>query len=103
MTKAEIVAKMAREIGVSKTLTARGFMVAVDSITQAMKQEERVTIVGFGTFFVSHRKARKFVNPRTNRVMNLPAKKVPRFSAGAALMAVINGKKSTNVRQQKQQ
>jgi nucleoid DNA-binding protein len=98
MTKAEIVAEMASATKVSKTLAARGFMAAIDCITQAMKKEERVTIVGFGTFFVVRRKARTFKNPRTDKEMKIAAKKVPRFSAGAALMAAINGQKDINVR-----
>lgn len=93
MTKAEIVAKMAEETKVSKTLAARSFKAAIDCITQAMKKEERVTIVRFGTFFIVRRKARTFKNPRTDKVMKLTAKKVPRFSAGAALMVAINGKR----------
>ena len=95
MTKAEIVAKMAEETKVPKTLASRSFRAAIDCITQAMKKEERVTIVSFGTFFIVRRKARTFKNPRTGKATKLAAKKVPRFSAGTALMTVINAKRST--------
>jgi len=103
MTKAEIVAKMAEETKISKNLAARNLSAAIGCIAQAMKKEERVTIVSFGTFFIVRRKARIFKNPRTGKAMKIAAKNVPRFSAGAALMAAINGKRATNVRQQKQQ
>lgn len=93
MTKAEIVAKMAEETKTSKNLAAKSFTSAIGCIIQAMKKEERVTIVSFGTFFIVRRKARMFKNPRTNKVMKIAAKKVPRFSAGTALMAAINGKR----------
>jgi len=95
MTKAEIVAKMAEETKVTKTMAARSFRAAIDCITQAMKKEKRVTIVSFGTFFIVRRKARTFKNPRTDKVMKIAAKKVPRFSPGTALMTAINGKRST--------
>jgi DNA-binding protein HU-beta len=94
MTKAEIVAKMAEETKISKNLAARNFSAAIGCITQAMKKEKRVTLVSFGTFFIVRRKARMFKNPRTGKVMKIAAKKVPRFSAGAALMAAINGKRA---------
>jgi DNA-binding protein HU-beta len=94
MTKAEIVAKMAEEINVSRTLAARGFMTAINCIAQAMKKDERVTIVGFGTFSVVRRKARKFKNPRTGKEMKIVARRVPKFSAGAALRTALNSRKA---------
>ena len=97
MTKAEIVATMAKEAKMPKTLAAKGFRVAINTVAQALKRGERITIVGFGTFFVVHRKARTFKNPRTEKIMKLKAKKVPRFSAGTALMAAINGRRPVSV------
>ena len=49
-----------------------------------MKKEERVTLVGFGTFSVSKRKARKGRNPRTGKEIKIPARKVPKFTPGKA-------------------
>ncbi|MCX5806577.1 MAG: HU family DNA-binding protein [Proteobacteria bacterium] len=92
MTKAEIVEKVAEEIKVSKTAAAKAFAVVTGSIEQAMKKGEKVTIIGFGTFSVADRKARKGRNPRTGKEIKIAAKKVPKFSAGAALKAAVSGK-----------
>jgi DNA-binding protein HU-beta len=92
MTKAEIVEKVAGEIKVSKTAAAKAFAVITGSIEQAMKKGEKVTIIGFGTFSVADRKARKGRNPRTGKEIKIAAKKVPKFSAGAALKAAVSGK-----------
>jgi DNA-binding protein HU-beta len=92
MTKAEIVEKIAGEIKISKAAAAKALAVVTGSITQAMKKGDKVTLVGFGTFSVTSRAARKGRNPRTGKEIKIAAKKVPRFSAGAALKAVVNGK-----------
>lgn len=92
MTKAEIVEKVAAETKVPKTVAAKAFAVITQSIEQAMKKGDRVTIVGFGTFSVADRKARKGRNPRTGKEIKIAAKKVPKFSAGAALKAAVSGK-----------
>jgi DNA-binding protein HU-beta len=92
MTKAEIVEKVAGEIKVSKTAAAKAFAVITGAIEQAMKKGEKVTIIGFGTFSVADRKARKGRNPRTGKEIKIAAKKVPKFSAGAALKAAVSGK-----------
>lgn len=92
MTKAEIVEKVSKEIKVSKAAAARAFAVITDGITQAMKKGDKVTLVGFGTFSVVSRSARKGRNPRTGKEIKIAAKKVPKFSAGATLKAVVNGK-----------
>lgn len=92
MTKAEIIAKIADEIKVSKAAAAKAFNVVTGSIAQAMKKGEKVTLIGFGTFSVSARAARKGRNPRTGKEIKIAAKKVPKFSAGATLKAVVNGK-----------
>lgn len=92
MTKAEIVAKVAQEVKVSKAAAAQALTVITDSIAQAMKKGDKVTLVGFGTFSVSERKARVGRNPRTGKEIKIPARKAPKFSAGAALKAAASGK-----------
>jgi DNA-binding protein HU-beta len=57
-----------------------------------MKKGEKVTIIGFGTFSVVQRKTRKGRNPQTGKEIKIAAKKVPKFSAGAALKAAASGK-----------
>ena len=91
MTKAEIVAKVAEEIKISKAAAARALAVVTDSITQTIRAGGKATLVGFGTFFAAQRKARKGRNPQTGKEIKIPAKKVPKFSAGSALKAAAAG------------
>ncbi|MBI2610245.1 HU family DNA-binding protein [Candidatus Giovannonibacteria bacterium] len=60
-----------------------------DSITEAMKRGEEVSIAGFGTFAVKQRKARQARNPRTGQTVNVPAMKVPKFRAGKGLKEAV--------------
>ena len=92
MTKAEIVEKVAEEIKVSKSAAAKALAVVTDSIAQAIRKGDKVTLIGFGTFSVANRKARKGRNPRTGKEIKIAAKKVPKFSAGAGLKAAATSK-----------
>ena len=92
MTKAEIVEKVAAEIKVSKAAAAKALAVITDSITQTIKAGGKAILIGFGTFSVAQRKARKGRNPQTGKEIKIAAKKVPKFSAGAALKAAASGK-----------
>jgi DNA-binding protein HU-beta len=92
MTKAEIIEKVADEAKITKAAASKAFETIIGNITQAVKKGDKVTIVGFGTFSVSSRKARKGRNPRTGQEIKIAAKKVPRFTAGAALKAAVSGK-----------
>ena len=92
MTKAEIVEKVAAEIKVSKAAAAKALAVITDSITQTIRAGGKAILIGFGTFSVAQRNARKGRNPQTGKEIKIAAKKVPKFSAGAAL-------KSSSIRQ----
>ena len=92
MTKAEIVAKVAEELQISKVAAGKAFGVMTGCIEDALKNGEKVTFVGFGTFSVAERKARKGRNPQTGKEIKIAAKKVPKFSAGSALKAAVSGK-----------
>jgi len=92
MTKAEIVAKVAEEIKISRTAADKALDLITDSISQAMRKGEKVTFVGFGTFSVVQRKARKGRNPRTGKELKIAAKKAPKFAAGSALKAAAEGR-----------
>jgi DNA-binding protein HU-beta len=85
MTKEELTEKVASTAGLSKADSARVIEVIMDSITNALKKGQRVTLVGLGTFKVSKRKARKGRNPQTGEEITIKAAKVPKFSAGKAL------------------
>jgi DNA-binding protein HU-beta len=85
MTKAELIDKIAANAGLTKTDAGKALDATVDSVKAALKKGQKVTLVGFGTFSVSKRKARKGRNPRTGAEIKIPATKVPKFTAGKTL------------------
>jgi DNA-binding protein HU-beta len=89
MTKEDMVAKIAGEIGVSKAKAARALNAVLGGITTSLQRGEKVTFVGFGTFTVARRAARMGRNPRTGAVINIPAATVPRFKPGSKLKSAV--------------
>jgi DNA-binding protein HU-beta len=87
MTKAQLVDKMAKDAKLTKADKAINSF--VDGVKKALKKGEKVALIGFGTFSVSQRKARKGRNPRTGSEIKIPARKVPKFSAGLALKKAV--------------
>ncbi len=85
MNKTELVAKIAEGAGLSKVDAKKALEAALDAITAAVKAEDKVALVGFGTFSVSKRDARKGINPATKKTITIPAKKVVKFKAGSEL------------------
>ena len=87
MNKADLVAEVAKALGstASKRMAEKAVSGTFEAISKAMKKGQTVTLVGFGTFSVSKRKARVGRNPQTGKEIKIPAKKVPKFSAGKAL------------------
>ena len=85
MTKEELIEKVVSNARLSKADAARAVNALIGSITSALKKGQSVTLVGFGTFKVSKRKARKGRNPRTGEIITIKAAKVPKFSAGKSL------------------
>ncbi|MCD6220208.1 HU family DNA-binding protein [Candidatus Calescamantes bacterium] len=88
MNKAELVEKVAEVVSTKKEAEAAVDAV-LSAITQALKSGEDVRLVGFGTFQVRKRAARKGRNPRTGDTLSIPAKKVPVFKAGKALKEAV--------------
>ena len=82
MTKAELINTMASGAKISKSAAAKALEAFFGGIKAALKKDERVTLVGFGSFSVSKRKARKGRNPRTGKEINISARRVPKFTAG---------------------
>ncbi|HAM50856.1 MAG TPA: DNA-binding protein HU [Nitrospiraceae bacterium] len=82
MTKADLVEKIAKDASLTKADAGRALDTTIESITKAMKKGDKVTLVGFGTFSVSKRKARTGRNPRTGATIKIPAHKAPKFTAG---------------------
>jgi DNA-binding protein HU-beta len=89
MNKAELIAKIAEDAGVTKTQANATIDSFVDAVTKTLKKGDKVTLVGFGTFSVSKRAARNGRNPQTGAVIKIKAKKVAKFKAGKELSAKI--------------
>jgi len=92
MTKAELVDAVAKSASLTKAAAEKAVGAFIDSITGALKKGDRVTLVGFGSFEVSTRKARTGRNPQTGKEIKIAAAKVPKFRAGKALKDAV-GKK----------
>ncbi|MDZ5723167.1 HU-related DNA-binding protein HupN [Bacillus sp. SXabc123] len=85
MNKTELIAKMAEKQGVSKKEAVPSVEKVFDTISEALKSGEKVSIPGFGTFEVRERAARKGRNPQTGEEIDIPATKAPAFKAAKAL------------------
>ena len=85
MNKAELIDAMAASAGLSKADAKKALDSFVGAVTNALKDGDRVALVGFGSFSVSTRAARKGRNPQTGKEISIPAKKVVKFKAGAEL------------------
>ena len=92
MNKADLIDKVAAASRISKAQAATAIESMVGGITGALKKGERVTLVGFGTFAVSQRKARNGRNPQTGSVIKIAARKVARFTPGLELKKTVNKK-----------
>ena len=89
MTKAEIVAIMAKSAGGSKTSAERAMNAFVGGIVESLRRGRRVTISGFGTFIVARRAARNGRHPRNGTAITIPGARVPRFRASRALKIAV--------------
>jgi DNA-binding protein HU-beta len=90
MNKATLIDKLAKDAGITKTAAATAIDSLVEGVTSALKKNQRVTLVGFGTFSVSKRRARAGRNPQTGETIRIKAKKSVRFKPGKQLEAVLN-------------
>jgi len=89
VTKADLVAIMAKSSGGSKTAAARAIEAMVSGIVESLRRGRRVTISGFGTFVVAKRAARNGRDPRTGKEIKIPPARVPRFRPSRSLKAAI--------------
>ena len=90
MNKSELVEKVAKSADMSKAAAERAINSTVEAITKGLKKGGMITLVGFGTFYVSKRAARKGRNPQTGEQIKIKAAKVPKFRAGKALKDAVN-------------
>jgi DNA-binding protein HU-beta len=94
MSRDDLIKKIAGTAGISQKTAGIALNAMLEGVTQALKKDEKVSLVGFGSFSVAHRKARNGVNPKTKKPLKIPARKVPGFKAGKKLKeAVKAGKK----------
>lgn len=89
MNKAELIDAIAADAGLTKADAKKALDAFVGATTKALKKGDRVALVGFGSFSVSKREARKGRNPQTGKEITIAAKKVVKFKAGAELAAVV--------------
>ncbi|HME42442.1 MAG TPA: HU family DNA-binding protein [Syntrophorhabdales bacterium] len=89
MTKIELVDKMAKDAKVTKAAAGKALDSFVDGVKKALKKGEKVTLIGFGTFSVTQRKARKGRNPQTGKEIKIAARKAPKFKAGSDLKTAV--------------
>lgn len=85
MTKAELIDKIAISAGISRSAANNALNATLENITRTLQKGQKVTLLGFGTFSVSQRKARTGRHPKTGELIKIPAVKTPRFTAGKAL------------------
>ena len=90
MNKTELVAAMAEQAGLSKKDAEAALKAFTDVVAAELKKDEKVQLVGFGTFEVAKREAREGRNPQTGETMKIAASKAPKFKAGKALKDMVN-------------
>ncbi len=93
MTKQDLIAKLAEDIGVTKVTAWAALESVLDGITKSLKKGDPVTLVGFGTFKTSVRPARTGRNPKTGKPVAIPKRTAARFIPGATLKKALNGRR----------
>lgn len=89
MTKADLVARIAEEAGISKKAAASALDSVVEAVHEALKKGDKIRVADLGSFAVVKRQARKGVNPRTGVQIEIPASKAPKFSPSKALRETV--------------
>ena len=90
MNKTELVAAVAEQAGLSRKDAEAAVKAFADVVADALKNGDKIQLVGFGTFEVSERAAREGRNPKTGESMKIEACKTPKFKAGKALKDLVN-------------
>lgn len=96
MNKTELIQAIADECGITKVQADSALAATLGAIKGELGKGGTVALIGFGTFGVSKRAARKGKNPRTGESIKIAARKVPKFSAGSELKAIANGERKAN-------
>ena len=87
MTKAELVEKLSKDAGISKTQAETTIKSFAEAVAKTVKKDGKLTLVGFGTFSLAKRKARKGRNPKTGESIKIKASRSVKFTAGKNLKA----------------
>jgi DNA-binding protein HU-beta len=90
MNKSELIDAVANSADMTKADATKAVDAFIGVVTDALKEDDQVTLVGFGTFLVRQREARSGRNPRTGETIQIKASKVPSFKAGKALKDAVN-------------
>ena len=90
VNKTELIEEIAKSADITKASATRALDAMMEAVTTSLKNNDSVTLVGFGTFTVGERAARTGRNPRTNEAIKIAAAKVPKFKAGKALKDAVN-------------
>lgn len=90
MKKTELIAAIAEKSGLSKKDAEKALTAALETIINAVAENDKVQLTGFGTFEQRQRNARTGVDPRTGNSIDIPASKVPAFKAGKAFKDIVN-------------
>lgn len=93
MNKTDLVAKVAEKAELSKKDAEKAVKAFTEVVTEALKDGDKIQLVGFGTFEVVDRAARTGKNPQTGKAMKIPACKAPKFKAGKGLKDAVNAAK----------
>jgi len=89
MNKTELVDQIAASADITKKEAESALQAFMDAVTDTMKKDDKLTLIGFGTFSVSKRAAREGRNPQTGKTINIPAKNVVKFKVGKKLDEVV--------------
>lgn len=90
MTKAELIKKISEAAGLTAADSKKALEATVDALKGALAAGDKVQLIGFGTFSVSERPARQGKNPQSGEIIQIAAKKVAKFKAGAELDKLVN-------------
>lgn len=93
LNKQNLVDAIVKDVDITKVNAEKALKATLNAISKELKKGGSVTLIGFGTFSVLKRKARKGKNPRTGEALKIPARKVPKFKPGKDLREMVAGKR----------
>jgi len=89
MNKTELINAIAEKANITKVQAKSALEATINAISESLAKGDKVVLIGFGTFAVAEKTARKGINPRTKEVIEIPARKAVKFKAGAELNDVV--------------